>query len=86
MTPSIAIVRVETPDFRMIPLWVPLFLLWIPALLLSPLILLVIFGLSLAGRINPFTACRVLWGLVCALRGIQVRVHAEDANVYVRIL
>ena len=86
MTPSIAIVRVETPDFRMIPLWVPLFLLWIPVIILSPLIFLVIFGLSLAGRINPFTSCRVLWCFLCSLSGIQVRVNAEEAKVYVRIL
>ena len=47
MTPNIAIVRIETPHWRMPELWIPLFLLWIPALLLSPLILLLLFGLSL---------------------------------------
>ena len=86
MTPNLAIVHIETPHWRSIPLWIPLFLLWIPAIILSPLIFLVIFGLSLTGRVNPFTACRVLWDFLCSLSGIQVRVHAEDANVYVRIL
>jgi hypothetical protein len=86
MTPNIAIIRVDTSDGHTIPLWIPVFLLWIPLIILSPLIILVIFGLSLAGRINPFIACRVLWGFLCSLSGIQVRVLADDANVYVRIL
>jgi len=86
MTPNIAVVRIETPHWRSIPLWIPLFLLWIPAILLSPIIFLVIFGLSVAGRINPWNAIRVLWDLICALRGTQVRVTAEGTHVNVRIL
>ena len=73
MTPNIAIVRIETPHWRCIPLWIPLFLLWIPVLLLSPLILLV-FGLSIAGRINPWHAIAVFWNIVCSLPGTHVRV------------
>jgi hypothetical protein len=86
MTPNIAIVRIETPHWHMIPLWIPLFLLWIPALILSPLIFLVVVGLSLAGKLNPWRTFRVLWDLVCALPGTHVRVTSDGTNVRVRIL
>jgi hypothetical protein len=86
MTPNIALIKIETPHFRTIPLLVPLFLLWIPAILLSPFIFLVIFGLSIAGRISPWRAFRVLWDLLCALPGTHVRVTADGSRVQVRIL
>jgi hypothetical protein len=86
MTPNIAIVRIETPHWCCIPLWIPLFLLWIPAIILSPIIFFVIFGLAVAGRINPWLAFRVLWDLLCALPGTHVRVTADGTNVRVRIL
>jgi hypothetical protein len=86
MTPNIAVVHIETPHWRCIPLWIPLFLLWVPALLLSPLILLVVFGLSIAGRINPWNAISVFWNILCSLPGTHVRVVTDDAKVLVRIL
>ena len=86
MTPNIAVVHIETPHWRGIPLWIPLFLLWIPVILLSPLIFLVLFGLSIAGRISPWRAMRVIWDLVCSLPGTHVRVTSEGTNVQVRIL
>jgi hypothetical protein len=86
MTPNIAIVRIETPHWRCIPLWIPLFLLWIPAILLSPVIFLVLLGLSIAGSINPWRAMRVIWDLACSLPGTHVRVTSEGTNVVVRIL
>jgi hypothetical protein len=86
MTPNIAVVHIETPHWRCIPLWIPLFLLWIPALLLSPLVLLVVFALSIAGRINPWNAIAVFWNILCSLPGTHVRVVTDDAKVLVRIL
>jgi len=86
MTPSLAIVHVHNPHWRGIKLWIPLFLLWIPAVLLSPLILLVIFGLSIAGRINPFLAIRTFWEILCSLPGTNVHVRADRSTVLVRIL
>jgi hypothetical protein len=85
MTPNIAVVQIETPYWRCIPLWIPLFLLWIPAILLSPLILLVIFGLAMAGKVGPWRAMAALWNLVCGLPGTSVRVVADGARVHVRI-
>lgn len=86
MTPSIAVVHVENPRWRPIRLWLPLFLLWIPLLFLSPLILIVIVGLSLAGGLNPWQAIGTFWKLLCSLRGTEVRVTADGNKVYVRIL
>lgn len=86
MTPNLAIVRIETPYWRCIPLWIPLFLFWIPIIVFSPLILLVIFGLSIAGRINPWRASSAIWGLLCSLPGTNVRVTTEGTHVSVRIL
>ncbi|SPE19337.1 conserved hypothetical protein [Candidatus Sulfotelmatomonas gaucii] len=86
MTPNIAVVRIETPHWRSIPLWIPLFLLWIPVILLSPILLLVIVGLSIAGRVDPLRALSVIWGIVCSLPGTNVRVTSEGTKVVVRIL
>jgi len=86
MTPNIAIVHVENPHWRGIHLWLPLFLLWIPVILLSPLILLVVFGICLAGRISPWRAIAAFWGLVCSLPGTDVRVCADGNRVTVRIV
>ena len=38
MTPNFAVIGVETPQWHMPRLWIPLFLLWIPVVLLSPIV------------------------------------------------
>jgi hypothetical protein len=86
VTPNIAVVQIETPRWRSIPLWIPLFLLWIPVLLFSPILFVVILGLAIAGRVNPWHALRVIWDLVCSLPGTNVRVTTEGTKVVVRIL
>jgi hypothetical protein len=86
MIPSFAILQVEAPHCHMPRLWLPLFLLWIPALLLLPLIFVVIFGLSMAGRISPWRAIAVFWSILCALSGIHIHVSSQEAKVLVRIL
>ncbi len=86
MTPNFAVVHIETPHWRCVLLWIPLFLIWIPAILLSPLIFLVIFGLAIVGRVDPWRAVATLWNLVCSLPGTHVRVVADGAKVQVRIL
>jgi hypothetical protein len=86
MTPNIAIVQVANPRGRGIRLWVPLFLLWIPLVLFSPLVLLVVLGVCLVGRINPGRAIAAFWNLACSLPGTDVRVSADGNRVTVRIL
>lgn len=86
MTPNLAIVRIETPHWRCIPLCIPLSLLWIPVILFSPLIVIVVFGLAIAGRTSPWHAFKVIWDIVSSLPGTHVRVSTDDAKVIVRIL
>ena len=97
MTPNFAVVGIETPVFRTPRLWLPIFLLWIPAILLSPLVLLVVLavwiagsitvrGVRLNGGVNPWRAIAILWGILCALPGTHVRVSAHDAQIQVCIL
>jgi hypothetical protein len=97
MTPNFAVIGIDTPVFHLPRLWIPVFLLWIPVLLLSPLILLVMLAVWLAGRItvrgfrldggvNPWRAFAILWGILCALPGTDVRVDTLDAKVQVRFL
>jgi len=84
--PSFAILQVEALHFRMPRLWLPLFLLWIPLILISPLIFIVIFGLSIAGRISPWRAIAIFWSILCALPGTHVHVSTQDSKILVRIL
>jgi hypothetical protein len=86
MTPNFAVVQVIAPNCRMPRLWLPLFLLWLPAILLSPLILLVVFAAGFVFRISPLRTIAVLWGILCSLPGTDVRVATDDAHVQVKIL
>jgi hypothetical protein len=91
MTPNVAIIHIHNPElhWRGLKLWIPLFLLWIPVIVLSPLILLallVLFAACIAGQVNFFCALRVFWDILCGLRGTDVRVSADDTRILVRIL
>lgn len=86
MTPNFAVIGIQTSYWRCPKLWLPVFLLWIPAILLSPLILLVVFGVCVAGRVNPWRAIATFWAILCSLPGTHVRVTANDTHVLVRIL
>jgi hypothetical protein len=97
MTPNFAVIGINTPHFHLPRLWLPVFLLWIPAILLSPLILLALVAVWLVGRItvqgvrlnagiDPWRVIAILWGILCALPGTDVRVSAHDAQIQVCIL
>lgn len=86
MIPTLTVLQVESPHFRMPRLWLPLFLLWIPVVLISPLIVIVLFGLCMVGRISPWKAIAVFWGVLCSLSGTHVHVSTHDSEVLVRIL
>ncbi len=86
MTPNFAVIGIQTPRWHWPALWLPVFLLWIPAILLSPFILLVVLGVCLAGRINPWLVIASFWDILCSLPGTHVRVSTEDIRVLVRIL
>ena len=86
MTPNLAYVRVEWPRGRGIGIWLPLFLLWIPGVLVSPLLLLVALAVCVAGRVNAWKVLAACWALVVSLPGTDVRVVADGSRVVVRIV
>jgi hypothetical protein len=86
MTPNFAVIHIHNPYSRGFNLWIPLFLLGIPLLLLSPLILLVLFAGCIVGGLDPFHALKVFWDILCSLRGTDVRVTADGNKILVRIL
>jgi hypothetical protein len=102
MIPSLAVVRIQHPRSRIssqswnenrtqtqtreFGLWLPLFLLWIPALLLAPLVLLVLLVACFVWNISFWRSIAVFWGILCGLPGTHVHVRADRAQVQVRIL
>ena len=86
MTPNLAVIRIQTGQgWRpMIPL--PLFLLWIPGILVAPFVLLGIWIACIVFEIRFWRTLRVLWDVLCALPGTNVRVCAEGKKISVRIL
>lgn len=85
MTPNIAIVHVHNPYWRGLRLWIPLFLLWIPAVILSPLLFLVLAAACLVFEISFVRAVSVFWGILCSLPGTHVRVQAQANHILVEI-
>jgi hypothetical protein len=86
MTPNFAVIGVQTPGWHMPRLWVPLFLLWVPVVLLSPVIFLVLVAMAIATSTTIWRIIAICWGIVANLRGTDVRVTAEGNHVLVRIL
>jgi hypothetical protein len=87
--PNVAVVRVEGAHFWCPPIPIPLFLIWLLVLLLSPLLLvgLMVLWLVCLGAGYPLgRAIAAFWGILCALPGTYVRVTAEGKHVTVRIL
>jgi len=86
MTPNIALVHIESPHWRGVRIWLPLFLLWIPLILLSPLILTILLAVCIVGQINFWRAIAAFWAISCSLPGTDVHVRADGNHVHVKIL
>jgi hypothetical protein len=86
MTPNFAVVGVDAPGFHWPRIWLPIFLLWIPAIVVAPFVLLVLAVVCLAARVSFFRTIWVAWGILTSLPGTDVRVQADGTNVLVRIL
>jgi hypothetical protein len=86
MTPNFAIIRIQKQSSRGFPIILPLFLLWVPAILLAPLVLVVLGVASIVGGISFFGSLAVFWNLVCSLPGTDVRVCADGNRITVRIM
>ena len=86
MTPNLAVIRIQSEHgwCPLIPL--PLFLLWIPGLLLAPFVVLAIWIMCLVFHLRFWRTVRVLWDVLCSLPGTNVRVCAEGKKITVRIL
>ena len=86
MTPNLAVIRIQPGQSWCPPIPLPLFLLWIPAILLAPFILLTVWILCLVYERPFWHTIRVFWGILCSLPGTCVRVSAESKKITVRIL
>jgi hypothetical protein len=86
VTPNVAIVQVSNPYWRGCRLWLPLFLLWIPLVILAPLVLIGMLIAYVLLGIPFWRSIKVFWDFLCALPGTEVRVQAEANSVLVRIL
>ena len=86
MTPHFAVVGIDTPGFHLPRLWLPVFLLWIPVLLLSPLIFLVLVAVAVGTRTTIWRIIAICWGILSGLTGTHVQVNTCDARILVRIL
>ena len=86
MTPNIAVIRIQPGHGWWPPIPLPLFLLWIPAILLAPFVLPIVWVACLVFEVRWWRALRVLWDILCALPGTNVRVCADGKKITVRIL
>jgi len=86
MTPNFAVVHLNWahgPNFR---LWLPLFLLWVPAILLAPFILLALLIACVISGVRFWRSVAAGWDLLSSLPGTDVRVVTDGNKVLVRIL
>jgi hypothetical protein len=86
MTPNFAVIGIETPHWHTPRIWFPLFLFWIPIILLSPIIFLVLVGVAIAAKTNIWRLIAIVWGILSSLPGTHVHVRADGNQVLVRIL
>ena len=99
MTPNFAIVRIQNHTgvpanksssagwhFWGFPIVLPLFLLWIPAILLAPFVLIVLCAVCIAADVSFGRTIATCWNILCSLPGTDVRVCADGKRITVRIL
>jgi hypothetical protein len=89
MIPNLAVIRIQGEHGWCPPIPVPLFLIWIIAILLSPLILaalIVLWAICLGAGYQMWRVLAALWRVLCALPGTSVRVTAEGKHISVRII
>jgi hypothetical protein len=86
MTPNLAVVHIHNPYWRACRIWIPLFLLWIPVVLLAPFLLLILLAACVVWRVSLWKSISVFWGILSALPGTDVLIHSEQNHVLVEIL
>ena len=86
MTPNFAVIRIQNHKFWGFPIILPIFLFWIPAILLAPFVLIVLWAMCVSTDVSFRRTIAVFWDLACSLPGIDVRVCADGKRISVRIL
>lgn len=89
MIPNLIVMRIQGEHGWCPPIPIPLFLLWILLILLSPLILIGLLALWMVciGLNYPmWRALGALWSMLCALPGTSVRVTVEGRHINLRII
>jgi len=86
MTPNLAVIRIQPGETWIPPIPLPLFLLWIPGIVLAPFVLLAIWIVCVVFDLRFWCSVRVLWDLLCAVPGTNVRVCADGKKITVRII
>ena len=86
MTPNVAVIRIQTGRGWSPLVALPLFLLWIPGIVVAPFVVLGIWIACMVFEIRFWRTLRVLWDILCGLPGTNVRVCAEGKRISVRIL
>ena len=86
MTPNLAVIRIQSGQAWTPPIPLPLFLLWVPGILLAPFVALAIWIPCMVYKLRFWRTLRGLWEVLCALPGTNVRVCAEGKKIMVRIL
>ena len=85
MIPLLLTVRIGGAGSRGVPLWVPLFLVWLLLLPLALLLLPLFLVGSLIGMLNPFRVLWVFWGILNGARGTSVEAANGRHAVLIRI-
>ena len=85
MIPLLLTVRIGGAGSRGVPLWVPLFLVWLLLLPLALLLLPLFLGGCLIGMLNPFRVLWGFWGILNGARGTSVEAANGRHAVLIRI-
>jgi len=86
MIPLLLTVRIGGAGSRGVPLWVPLFLVWLLLLPLALLLLPLFLVGSLIGMLNPFRVLWVFWGILKGARGTSVEAANGRHALLIRIV
>ena len=86
MIPLLLTVWIRRPRSRGVPLWVPLFLVWLLLVPLALLLLPLFLVACLIGMLNPFRVLWVFWRILNGARGTSVEAANGRHAVLIRIV
>ena len=86
MIPLLLTVRIGGAGSRGVPLWVPLFLVWLLLVPLALLLLPLFLVGCLIGMLNPFRVLWVFWRILNGARGTSVEAANGRHAVLIRIV